>query len=401
MPEEVSFEDASTPHQEVSFEEASQPREVSFEEATAPQLSATKPESLGARALHALRDNPVATAILGPSERTRLAEGVPNPDTGRLEVKPLGSKVESRGLIPGVAEGLSTPIKEIPRVESAPDEGWAPASLHAAENTGIGIANALQSPAGVATIPFPAARVAMWVYMAGQVPSQTQEAYEAFKSGRKEEGIEKAVQAMLGVGGGLGARKEAAPAARDVLPREVVERPDSKQIADRMVAQQETLKADDAAREALRPENAQVKADEAPADVAQRRANDSVGRLALDNAPRWTDADQLYAEQKYGVGPERQVKEVPGGILAEPEFINKTDAAFRNESEDVARTTKEAGPEQPVESKPVTPLPTDELAKADELTPSTKLKTAAEAARERVKATLEADSAIRDAAGCL
>lgn len=423
MAEELSFEEATRPANEVSFEEATKPREVSFEDAIAPQLSAAQKESLAARAGHYLRDNPVSTAILGPSDRTRLAEGIPNPETGALEYKPLAGEATRTGALPAAVATAMKPIQEIPRVEEVPASGFGVAKLRhigdsavaAAKNTGIGIANALQSPAGVAALAFPEARVAMGGYMALHAPSDTADAYKAFKEGRTQEGLEKSVQAMLDVGGAADARAHGLEAARSVLPREVVDRPDAKQIVTRMAEEQQTLRADDAARDALRPENAQRTA-ENPAITSERARQQAVSDVALERQNQsevstgpavqpfedaFTPIDQLYAERKYGVGPERRVIDVPGGMLDQPEFANKTEAAYRNESEKVARATKESGVEEPVESKPVTPLPTDELSKANELTPSTKLKTSAEAARERVRATLEADSAIRDAAGCL
>lgn len=428
MAEELSFEEATRPANEVSFEEATKPREVSFEDATAPQLSAAPKESVLSRIDRVLRDNPVTTAIYGPSERKRLEEGVPNPDTGRLEYKPMGSLVDS-GIVPGAVQASMKPIHEIPRVEETPTGGFGAAALRhpgdaalaAAKNTGIGVANALQSPGGLAAALFPPARMALGTYMATQAPSDTQDAYKAFMEGRTQEGLEKSVQAMMDVGGAVDVGMHGKPIAKSVLPREVVERPDSKQIATRMAEEQQTLRADDAAREALRPENAQRTA-ENPAAASERARQQAVSDVALERQNQseiatgpavqpfedaFTPIDQLYAEQKYGVGPERIVKNAPGGMLDQPEFANKTEAAYRNESENVGRLTKEAGPEEIVDSKPVTPLPTDELANANELTPSTKLKTAVEATKERlrvherVRLTLEADDAIRKAAGCL
>lgn len=114
-----------------------------------PRLVNDQPEGIAKRAYRAVRESGPVTAILGPTERQTLTEGVPD-ETGQVQYKPQGSLVEQKGLIPGAMEGLSTPLKEIPKIPQQDNKASQIAA--GVGNVGIGFANFMQSFLGVATM---------------------------------------------------------------------------------------------------------------------------------------------------------------------------------------------------------------------------------------------------------
>ena len=142
------FLDSDKPFDEL---EQSNKRLDSFldEDTTTPRLVNDQPEGIAKRAYRSVRESGPVTAIFGPDERQRLTQGVPD-ENGQLQYKPQGSLIEQKGLIPGTQEALSTPLKEIPKIQQ--QQGRAAQIAAGVGNVGIGFANFMQSPLGVATL---------------------------------------------------------------------------------------------------------------------------------------------------------------------------------------------------------------------------------------------------------
>lgn len=325
------------------------------------------------KAYQAIRDSDLATKILGPSERTRLAEGIPNPDTGQLEYKPSGNEIERKGLVPGVESALLKPAVPIPTLEEKPNAGTLEAAGRAAANVGIGIANGIQSPLGAAATVFPMGRMALGAIMGADAPEAAYDTFRTAREGRKQVALENAARTVFDLLGAAGAVHEAPRVVEGIRDTATPPAPklDAKQVAEGVVNAERARQVDEDARAAMSP----VKENPTPTEEkltqkveggipeseqmlkrelfkrAVDRRNELEARNQVTGEEPWTPVDQFIAEEKYGVRPEREIVRQPEegrlGFRREPvetapNVLDETSDAFRRERARDARTAEAA-----------------------------------------------------------